>query len=150
MNKKRTGAHVAEPAAIYECTDRSARQPLAPSETIAKVRQGLPMVEFECLAELLGLGAEVLGAHLSISRSTLMRRRKAGHLDMLESDRLLRFARLYGRASEVLGDGEAARTWLREPARALGFVTPLTFAETETGAREVENLLGRIEDGVFS
>jgi len=87
---------------------------------------------------------------LAISRSTLVRRRKSGRLDMQESDRLLRYARLYARALTVLQNEGAARDWLKQPARALSFVTPLTFAETEAGAREVEALLGRIEHGVFS
>ena len=34
--------------------------------------------------------------------------------------------------------------------RALGGATPLDFAKTEPGAREVENVLGRLEHGVFS
>jgi putative toxin-antitoxin system antitoxin component (TIGR02293 family) len=108
------------------------------------------MVEFVALQELLGLGAEELAQHLAISRSTLVRRRKGGRLDMQESDRLLRYARLFARAQTVLQDDAAARDWLKQPARALDFVTPLTFAETEAGAREVEALLGRIEYGVFS
>jgi putative toxin-antitoxin system antitoxin component (TIGR02293 family) len=108
------------------------------------------MVEFEALQELLGLGAEELAGHLAISRSTLVRRRKSRRLDAQESDRLLRYARLYARAESTLGDAEAARGWLKQPARALGYESPLSFAETEAGAREVENLLGRIEHGVFS
>ena len=108
------------------------------------------MVEFAALQELLGLGAEELAGHLCISRSTLIRRRKARRLDMQESDRLLRYARLYARAEETLGDAASAREWLQTPARALGYVSPLEFAETEAGGREAENLLGRIEHGVFS
>ena len=135
---------VEEPTAVYGTANSAA------AETIERIRAGLPMVEFVALQELLGLGAEALAQHLAISRSTLVRRRKGGRLDMQESDRLLRYARLYARAQVVLQDDDAARDWLKQPARALDFVTPLTFAETETGAREVEALLGRIEYGVFS
>lgn len=143
-----------EPAAIYGTRPArrsgAKRRHLDPRETVATIRAGLPMVEFEGLQELLGLSAEVLAGHLGISRSTLVRRRKSGRLDMQESDRLLRYARLYARAEAVLGDGASARQWLGAPARALAFVSPLEFAETEAGCREVENLLGRIEHGVFS
>ena len=38
----------------------------------------------------------------------------------------------------------------KEEAYGLGDVSPLEYAKTEVGAREVENLLGRIEHGVFS
>jgi uncharacterized protein (DUF2384 family) len=34
--------------------------------------------------------------------------------------------------------------------RALGGRSPLDFAQTEPGAREVENVIGRLEHGVFS
>ena len=142
--QKKADKIVEEPTAVYATTSSAA------GETVERIREGLPMVEFVALQELLGLGAEALAQHLTISRSTLVRRRKSGRLDMQESDRLLRYARLYARARTVLQDDAAARDWLKQPARALNFVTPLTFAETETGAREVEALLGRIEHGVFS
>ena len=48
------------------------------------------------------------------------------------------------------GDQERARAWFKEPKKALGMKTPLQYADTEPGAREVENLLGRLEYGVFS
>jgi putative toxin-antitoxin system antitoxin component (TIGR02293 family) len=143
-----------EPAAIYG--EKRGRQGtnkgelMGPGETVQCIRAGLPMVEFEALQELLGLGAEELAGHLAISRSTLMRRRKSRRLDAQESDRLLRYARLYARAEATLGDASAAREWLKHPVRGLGYESPLQFAETEAGGREVENLLGRIEHGVFS
>ena len=140
-----------EPAAIYgEKPGTKKKQAMGPGETVECIRAGLAMVEFEALQELLGLSAEELARHLAISRSTLIRRRKTRRLDAQESDRLLRYARLYARAESTLGDAEAAQAWLKQPARALAYESPLHFAETEAGAREVENLLGRIENGVFS
>jgi putative toxin-antitoxin system antitoxin component (TIGR02293 family) len=151
MNHKRKNEHVEELVAVYRAGPAGkGGRGMGADETVRRIRAGLPMVEFEALRELLGLGAEDLARYLYISRSTLVRRRRSGRLDMLESDRLLRFARLYARALDVLGEDGAARDWLRAPARALGFVSPLEFAETEAGAREVEALLGRIEHGVFS
>jgi putative toxin-antitoxin system antitoxin component (TIGR02293 family) len=151
-NKKEVESfEVEEPAAIYgEKRGAKAGEAMDAGETVECIRAGLPMVEFEALQALLGLGAEELAGHLAISRSTLIRRRKSRRLDAQESDRLLRYARLYARAEAVLGEAGAARNWLKQPARALGYVPPLEFAETEAGAREVENLLGRIEHGVFS
>ncbi len=140
---------VEEPTAVYGISRRRPHR-MDAAETVERIRAGLPILEFEALQTLLGLNAEELAQHLGISRSTLVRRRKVGRLDMLESDRMLRFARLYARALEVLEDEAAARDWLKTPARALNFAAPLSFAETEAGAREVENLLGRIEHGVFS
>ena len=45
---------------------------------------------------------------------------------------------------------ENARQWLSSPQFGLGGAVPLKYAETEAGAREVEDLLGRIENAVYS
>jgi putative toxin-antitoxin system antitoxin component (TIGR02293 family) len=84
------------------------------------------------------------------TKATLHRRKADGRLGPAESDRLVRFARLLGRAIEVMESGEAARQWLCSPQFGLGGAVPLEYAGTEVGAREVENLLGRIEHGVYS
>jgi len=59
-------------------------------------------------------------------------------------------ARLTQRVAEVIGSVAAARVWLRTPKLGLGGATPLTHARTELGARDVEELLGRIEHGIPS
>ena len=58
--------------------------------------------------------------------------------------------RLVRLATDVMGDEEYGRRWLESPQRGLGGKTPLDFARSEVGAREVEDLLGRIEHGVYS
>ena len=117
---------------------------------IGKVRDGLPLAEFHSLRDLLGLTEERLAGLLGMSRATLHRRKGDGTLDRSASDRLVRFARLFLRASDVLGSEKSARSWLAAPAIAFHGECPLDFADTEVGAREVEALLGRIEHGVFS
>ena len=117
---------------------------------ISRVREGLAMGEFHALQDQLGVSEERLAALLGMSRATLHRRKKSGHMDRAESDRLVRYARLFSRASEALGGVVSARSWLVEPARAFRGECPLDYADTEIGAREVEALLGRLEHGVFS
>ena len=55
-----------------------------------------------------------------------------------------------GRALDVMETENNARQWLTSPQYGLGGAVPLEYAETEVGAREVEDLLGRIEHGVYS
>ena len=121
-----------------------------PSAVIRRIRKGLPMAEFRALAEWLKVTDEELAPLLGISRATFHRRRKTGHLESPESEKLIRFARLLRRATEALESEEAAREWLKTPAVAFAGESPLSFADTEIGAREVEYLLGRLEHGVFS
>jgi putative toxin-antitoxin system antitoxin component (TIGR02293 family) len=67
-----------------------------------------------------------------------------------ESDRLLRLARVVERAVQVLGDRERARRWLTAPSPALGQAVPLALLDTDLGTHQVEELLGRIDFGVYS
>ena len=117
---------------------------------IERVRGGLPMAEFHLTREMLGLSEDRLAGLLGMSRATLHRRKKTGHLDRAESDRLVRYARLLARAVSALGNQDRARSWLAAPAVAFHGECPLDYADTEVGAREVEALLGRLEHGVFS
>lgn len=121
-----------------------------PQRVIGELRRGLPFAAFDQLQEKLGITARTLAAVVGIADRTLTRRRKEGRLQTDESDRLFRIGSLYDRAVEVLGSEEAARTWLKTSRSALGDRSPLDSADTEPGAREVEDLLGRIQHGVFS
>ena len=115
---------------------------------IDALKGGLPASRIDALTATLGLPASRVADVLSIPTSTLNRRRKAGRLDRDESERAYRLARLVDRAADVFGSVEGGVEWLKQPQFALGGATPLSYADTEPGAREVENVLGRIEHGV--
>ena len=67
-----------------------------------------------------------------------------------ESERAVRPARVYAHAVEMIGDEGRAVQWLLTPNRALGSGRPLDRLDTDVGAREVEEVLGRIASGVYS
>ena len=121
-----------------------------PTELIQRIQKGLRFSELKTLQDTLDLPFEKLAAKLCISRSTLQRRKSAGRLSPDESDKVVRFSRLLRHATTVFGDVERAREWLKHPQVGLGGAVPLDYASTETGAREVENLLGRIDYGVYT
>jgi len=121
-----------------------------PTELIRKIQKGLRFTELETLQNSIDLPFEQLAAKLSISRSTLQRRKAAGRLSPDESDKVIRFLRLLEHAARVFGDIEKGRAWLKYPQYGLGGAVPLDYARTEIGAREVDNLLGRIDYGVYS
>jgi putative toxin-antitoxin system antitoxin component (TIGR02293 family) len=135
---------------IRNTKSKAAAAQLSAGKLIEAIRTGLPVEELEALRRGLDIPMDKLAPKLGISKATLYRRKLQGRLGPEESDRILRFARLMGKAVEVLEDEDAARRWLRSPQVGLGGATPLDYAETEVGAREVEDLLGRIEYGVYS
>ena len=123
---------------------------LSAGQIIEGIHGGLPIQDLNVLQTNLGVPMERLAPKLGISRATLNRRIAEGRLEPGESDRLVRFAKLMGKAIEVFETTENARRWLTSPQIGLGGAVPLDYAETEVGAREVEDLLGRIEYGVYS
>jgi putative toxin-antitoxin system antitoxin component (TIGR02293 family) len=123
---------------------------LHPSELIQRIQKGLRFSELKTLQDSIDLPFEQLAAKLCISRSTLQRRKAAGRLSPDESDKVVRYARLVQQAVKLFGDIEKARAWLKHPQYGLGGAVPLDYASTEAGAREVENLLGRMKYGVYS
>lgn len=129
---------------------KGSASPLGVQALIELISAGFDADEVRKLSGFLRLKPEGMAPLLGISTPTLTRRMKAGKLSAPESDRLTRYARLAGMAACILGSADAARTWLRTPQFGLGGEVPLDFAHTEIGAREVENLLGRIEYGVYS
>jgi len=98
-----------------------------------------------------GLSLQTLADIIGIPERTLARRKASGRLAPEESERLLRLSSIFEKAVELFeGDVSGAVNWLTTPKRALEGQTPLQYARTEVGAREVENLIGRLEHGVFS
>ena len=88
---------------------------------------------------------------LVVPKRTLARRRaRKESLTVEESDKALRLKRIAVQAEKVFGDPEKAHRWLRKSKRALQGQTPVEFLATEAGARAVEEMLYRIEYGMFA
>ncbi len=119
-------------------------------ELIQEVRKGLSFKTLESLSSKSGISVPELAAIIEIPERTLARRKAAGRLARDESERLLRISTIFQKAVELFnGDMPEAVAWLLRPRRALADHTPLAYSGTELGAREVENLIGQLEHGVF-
>jgi putative toxin-antitoxin system antitoxin component (TIGR02293 family) len=114
----------------------------------ALVEKGLPWAEVEFLAEALGLTLAEFAELLGVSQPTFFRRRKQKRFTSDESDHIMRFARLWSMALDTFEDEHGAREWLKAPAIGLKGRVPLEVSRSETGAREVEALLQRIDHGI--
>ncbi len=115
------------------------------------IRKGLPASAVVVLAEKLDLKSAAISERLGIPQRTLTRRlSQHSRLTAAESDRTARLARVYATAVEMIGNSEKAVEWLRTPNRALAGELPLDRLDTDLGAREVEDILGRIAYGVYS
>ena len=126
----------------------AARDPLA---LHALIEAGLRWSATERLARALSLPLAQIADTLRIAPRTLTRRREEGRFDADESERLVRLGRLIDLAVQLFeGDLAAARGWLAAPQPVLGGKSPLDLSRTEVGSREVEALIGRLEQGIPS
>jgi len=120
-------------------------------ELIEQLEAGFPFDALRKFEANSGVASAELVSILGIPERTLARRRTAGRLAPEESERLLRISSVFEKAVELFDDDVASAVqWLTTQKKALGGEIPLRYARTEPGAREVENLIGRLEYGVFS
>lgn len=118
------------------------------SDMLQMIRCGFPSEEVIRLAAEYETPEPLLRKTLHISPSTFQRRKRGDRFTPDESDGFVRLLGLYGMAENALGSKRDASDWISAPNRSLGGVSPAEFALTETGAREVEELLGRIAHDV--
>ena len=120
-------------------------------EMADRIARGLPRRALDRLKAEMDLTDADVATALGISAKTIsrLRKRRTRALDELTSDRLYRVARIFSFAEQVLGNRAAAARWLRRPQMGLGMRVPLDLMRSEPGAREVEDLLGRIEYSVL-
>jgi putative toxin-antitoxin system antitoxin component (TIGR02293 family) len=118
---------------------------------VRRVQEGFPFAALERLRQAFSLSTDEVLTLVQIPSRTMTRRKGSGRLKADESDRVLRAARLMHKAAALFNnEPAAAKAWMTTPQRGLGGAVPLDLASTEVGAREVEDALGRIEDGVFA
>ncbi len=120
------------------------------SITIEEVRNGLPFSLYNEIKLNLKLSNSQLNQLLQVSNSKLLQRKKTGHFNLNESDKLARIIRLFDQATLLFeGDKDAAADWLHSPCNAFNDKAPLEHIDSEFGARKVEYLIHGLEYGEF-
>ena len=112
------------------------------------VSKGLPKRSLERLSSRLHADSKVASAYKFkvVPLATWKRRHK--RLSVGESERTERLARVLAAAEYVWDDRDQAREWMNKPHPELARKSPLEVAQTELGARRVEELLNKIFFGL--
>ena len=95
-----------------------------------------------------GLTAEEIYSLVVPRRTLTHRRARREALSRDESDRVVRIARVVALCEEVFSEGERGWRWLRAAKKQFRGRAPLDLLATEAGARLVEELLYRIDEGM--
>lgn len=116
-------------------------------DLVKLVEQRLPIHALDALRRS-GVTDEEIYSLIVPRRTLTHRRARREPLSRDESDRVVRVARIAALGEEVFGDPERSWRWLRAPKRQFQGRTPLQLVATEAGARLVEELLYRIDEGM--
>jgi putative toxin-antitoxin system antitoxin component (TIGR02293 family) len=111
------------------------------------VEERLPSRAIDALRQS-GLTDEEVYSLVLPRRTLTHRRTRREALSRDESDRVVRVARVLALCEEVFGEDERAWRWLRDAKRQFQGRAPLDLLVTEAGARLVEELLYRIDEGM--
>ena len=114
------------------------------------IRKGLPKKVLDHLLAKMDISEDEMAAILHVSKRTLQRRTTQESLNEEQSERLIELAKLYSKGEEVLGTLENFKSWMKTSLLALGNKRPKDFLDTSIGIGILLDVLGRIEQGVFS
>jgi putative toxin-antitoxin system antitoxin component (TIGR02293 family) len=114
-----------------------------------EIECGLPLSTLEEFSAYSGIAVKELLEVVIPARTLKHRRQRNEPLNLDESDRLARVARMYELAVKVFGDPEKAKRWLTKPKMRFEERTPLSMMRTGLGGQGVEEMLYQIDEGMF-
>lgn len=86
---------------------------------------------------------------LDASQSTLYREYKKDDIDITHKDHLVSIMRVMEKGIQAFEDEDDFNDWLNAKIENLGYRKPIEMLHLETGRREVEQALDRIEYGIY-
>ncbi|ERT13072.1 DUF2384 domain-containing protein [Photorhabdus temperata] len=119
---------------------------------VAQLRKGLPTSVIDEIHVWSGFKKSSILKMAGISTRNVSRRKSGPQiLSPDQSERIARLVRVTDAAVALFeGDKDKAVNWMSKPVRGLGGETPESMIDSESGALEVLDLIGRLEHGVFS
>lgn len=122
---------------------------MTPEYKIGIIRNGITKNQLEAIKSETGFDYRTLSNLLSVSRTTLIKKKGDEKFDQPTSERILILAEFISYGLEVFESREHFSTWMKEPIMALGNKAPIELLDTVYGIEEVKKELDRIEDGVY-
>ena len=124
-------------------------KPISDIELVNLTEKGLPLTTIDRLKSHGLTFTEI--SNVVISPRTLKHRKsRKESLSNIETERVVRVARIFGLAEQVFGSREKALLWLRSQDERLNDRSPMQMLVNESGGRLVENMLWRIDEGIYS
>ncbi len=119
-------------------------------EKMNVARFGVSKKDLESLKTKTKLDYNRLAKALSVTRVTLINKKKQEKFNATLSERIIGLADIYSYGYEVFEDEERFNQWMLKPNQALSGKTPFELIDNQFGREEIRNIIGRIDYGVYS
>ena len=119
-------------------------------EKMNLVREGISKKDLEILKDKTSMDYTMLAKALSVTRATLINKKRDQKFGAGLSEKIVGLADLYSYGFEVFEDEDNFNQWMTRPNQALGGRVPYDLIDNQYGREEVKNLIGRIDYGVYS
>ncbi len=127
------------------------QEPRSAFDIISIGTAGLPKSSVDELARYLGISRKSMAEDvLDLSVKTLERKSPTEKLDKRTSFHALEIAKLMQHGFAVFEDEEKLQRWMKKENRSLNGMRPIDLLDSLTGLTMVNDVLGRIEEGVYS
>jgi putative toxin-antitoxin system antitoxin component (TIGR02293 family) len=114
-------------------------------------QRGIPKIALENLARNMGITTKTMVQDIfNLPVKTLGRKSHNVLLDRKTSSHAIEIALIMNHAFEVFEDENKIKVWINSPIRAFNNIAPVMLFDTLTGLKMVNNILTRIEEGVYS
>jgi putative toxin-antitoxin system antitoxin component (TIGR02293 family) len=120
-------------------------------DIISLSNEGIAKASLDALISHLGISKKSFSENiLGVSVKTFERKKSTDKLDKHTSSHVIEIAKVVEHALAVFENEEKVKTWLNTPNRALNNTKPIDLFYILTGLSMVNDILGRIEYGVYS
>ncbi|MCF2447159.1 MbcA/ParS/Xre antitoxin family protein [Dyadobacter sp. CY345] len=126
------------------------QKPVSGLDYLVAATSGIPKSSVENLANVLNIPMRDMAILLNLSYKTLTRKKKDEVFGNLVSSLSVEIANTVAKGLAVFEDTERLNRWLHKENKALKGQKPFDLLNTPTGIKLVSQILGRIEDGVYS
>lgn len=114
------------------------------------VKNGLPKLSVDNLVEVMKIPMTTMAEILNLSYKTLTRKNRKDLLSPTVSFHTYEMSDVIAKGFEVFEDETKLNNWLHKQNRALKGKTPFELLDSPTGIKLVHQVLGRLEEGVYS
>lgn len=136
---------------VLSLSAKERKQVKSTLDLIPLSKTGLPVSALKHLQDKLQISHREMSGLVGMSESTLQRRYRSNkRLSELESQTVLQLAELWSQGTEIFQDEADLRAWLRSEIPALGGQSPVALLATPLGRFHVQEVLLRLEWGIYS